>query len=84
MKVTIIKDKSEKNSNLISAILQLILGIILVFNAGSIITILFTILGIIVIVVGIAKFIQYFNIKSQLKIENPQILYSAIMYTATG
>lgn len=84
MKVTIIKKKNEKNSNLISAILQLILGIILVFNADSIITILFTILGVIVIVMGIAKFIQYFNIKSQLKVENPQILYSAIMYTAAG
>ena len=62
MKVTIIKEKGEKNSNLISAILQLILGIILVFNADSIITTLFTILGVIVIIIGIAKFIQYFNI----------------------
>lgn len=84
MKVTIIKEKGEKNSNLISAILQLILGIILVFNADSIITTLFTILGVIVIIIGIAKFIQYFNIKNQLKIENPQILYTAIMYTAAG
>ncbi len=84
MKVTIVKEKEKKDYSLFHAILLLILGIILVFNSGGFISTIFTILGIIVTIFGIAKFVQYSQIKKQRKIEQPSILYMAIISITIG
>ncbi len=84
MKVTIVKEKEKKDYSLFNSILLLVLGIILAFNSFGFISTIFTILGVIVTIFGFAKFVQYFQIKNQLKVEQPNILYMAIISITVG
>ncbi len=78
MKVTIIKEK-EKETNIISNILMLILGIILTLNANKLITTIFLIIGIIITCLGIISLTKYFKDK-----DNNILLISSISLTAIG
>ena len=79
MKGKIIIPKNAKNSNLLSIIISLILGIILITNSNSIVTIAFQIIGVIISIFGIYRFITYFNIKKQFKTEDTNTLISGII-----
>ena len=84
MKVTVVKQKDDKNLNIFSSIIMLILGIILTFNANQLVTTIFIILGVIVVGFGIIRLLTYFKEKSQLKIENNEALVSGILGIAIG
>lgn len=84
MKGKIIIPKNAKNSNLLSIIISLILGIILITNSNSIVTIAFQIIGVIISIFGIYRFITYFNIKKQFKTEDTNALISGIISIAIG
>ena len=84
MKVTVIKQKEDKNINIISSVIMLILGIILVLNANQLITTIFIILGAIITGFGLIKLLSYFKSKQQLNVENNEALISGILSIAIG
>ena len=85
MKVTVIKQsKKGKKRSLIYSIILLILGIFLTFNSGGVLNTIFNILGILVVLFGIYRFVTYYRLKSQLKIDDSSILMSAVMSILFG
>lgn len=85
MKVTIINQKKKyKQRSLIYSIILLVLGIFLTFNSSGVLNTIFNIMGILVILFGIYRFFTYYRLKSQLKIDDPSILMSAIMSILFG
>ena len=85
MKVTVIKQsKKGKKRSLIYSIILLILGIFLTFNSGGVLNTIFNILGILVVLFGIYRFVTYYHLKSQLKIDDSSILMSAVMSILFG
>jgi len=84
MRVTVLNKKNSKNYSLFNSILLLILGIILAFNSDGFISIIFTILGVIVVCFGISKFLKYNQMKTQFHVEQSDILMSAIFYILGG
>lgn len=85
MKVTVIKQsKKGKKRSLIYSIILLILGIFLTFNSGGVLNTIFNILGILVALFGIYRFVTYYRLKSQLKIDDSSILMSAVMSILFG
>ena len=85
MKVTIINQKKKyKQRSLIYSIILLVLGIFLTFNSSGVLNTIFNIMGILVILFGVYRFFTYYRLKSQLKIDDPSILMSAIMSILFG
>ena len=84
MKVTVIKKNDDKNLNLISSIIMLVLGIILTLNANQLVTTIFIILGIIVTAFGIIRLGAYFKEKKQFNLDNNETLVSGILGIAIG
>lgn len=86
MKVTVLNDKksSRPYSSLVSSLFLLFLGIVLVFNSDGLISIIFTIVGALVILYGVSKFFRFYQLKNQLHVEQPEILISAITITFAG
>ena len=85
MKVTIINQKKKyKQRSLIYSIILLVLGIFLTFNSSGVLNTIFNIMGILVILFGIYRFFVYYRLKSQLKVDDPSILMSAIMSILFG
>ena len=85
MKVTIVNQKKKnKQRSLIYSIILLVLGIFLTFNSSGVLNTIFNIMGILVILFGIYRFFTYYRLKSQLKIDDPSILMSAIMSILFG
>ena len=85
MKVTIINQKKKyKQRSLIYSIILLVLGIFLTFNSSGVLNTIFNIMGILVILFGIYRFFTYYRLKSQLKIDDPSILMSAVMSILFG
>ena len=84
MKVTVVKKQEDKNLNLISSIIMLVLGIILTLNANQLITTIFIILGVIVTAFGIIRLGTYFKDKKQFNLDNNETLVSGILGIAIG
>ena len=85
MKVTIINQKKKnKQRSLIYSIILLVLGIFLTFNSSGVLNTIFNIMGILVILFGIYRFFVYYRLKSQLKVDDPSILMSAVMSILFG
>ena len=85
LKVTIVNQKKKnKQRSLIYSIILLVLGIFLTFNSSGVLNTIFNIMGILVILFGIYRFFTYYRLKSQLKIDDPSILMSAIMSILFG
>lgn len=84
MKVTVMNKRAPKSNSLFSSILLLILGVILAFNSDGFISIIFTILGSFVLFFGVIKFFKYYQMKKQFKVEQSELLMSAIFYILGG
>lgn len=78
------KDKQKSTKGLIESIILLILGIVLVTNSNSIVTITFQIIGALTIVIGIYRIMRYMNLKKQFKTEDTESLTSGIIIIAVG
>ena len=63
MKTEVIKPKKQntEKKNVITPILYLILGIVLAFKSNEAVTVIFYLLGILVIVYGIKSFVEYYR-----------------------
>lgn len=85
MKVTVMKDPDEKKDfSLLPTIIMFLLGIILLLDANKIITIIFMILGGIVIIYGIYRFLHYEKMKNQFHVEDGNALISGVSAIAVG
>jgi len=84
MKGQIIKPQKEKNYNLLTSIIFLILGIVLVTNSNQIVTVAFQIIGIGIVLFGLYKTFQYLNLKKQFKTEDNEALMAGIMGITIG
>ena len=82
MKETVIKPKKNKKEvehvSLLTPIIYLIIGIILAFKNNEAVTILFYIIGILVIVYGIKGLIDYYNNKELVQYKNINISVSVV------
>lgn len=84
MKGKIIIPTQNKNYNLVSCIVSFIIGIVLVTNSNSIVTIAFQLIGAIILLYGIYNLIQFFNIRKQFKTEDNNALMSGIISITIG
>lgn len=80
MKTEIIKPKKPKkdNSNLVTPIIYLIIGIILAFKSNEAIQLLFYIIGILIIVYGVKSLVDYYKNKSVVQFKNVNLSIAII------
>lgn len=80
MKTEIIKPKKPKkdNSNLVTPIIYLIIGIILAFKSNEAIQLLFYIIGILIIVYGVKSLVDYYKNKSIVQFKNVNLSIAVI------
>lgn len=80
MKTEIIKPKKQKkdNSNLVTPIIYLIIGIILAFKSNEAIQLLFYIIGILIIVYGVKSLVDYYKNKSIVQFKNVNLSIAVI------
>lgn len=84
MKTTIIKPNGKKDYHLIGPIIVFLLGIILVTNSNSIVTIAFKVIGAFIILFGLYRLLGYFKLKKQFKVDDNDALVSGIMGITIG
>ncbi len=84
MKVTVLKNDEKKDYSIVYSILMMALGIVLFFNANKVITVLFMVLGVIVILFGIYRFTYYSKMKKQFQMEDGNALVSGVSSIAIG
>ncbi len=84
MNTKLIKPNNKQKKGLFESIILLILGIILITNSNSIVTITFQIIGALIITFGIFHIIKYINLKKQLKIEDSNSLMNGIISISIG
>jgi len=80
MKTEIIKPKKEKkeNSNLVTPIIYLIIGIILAFKSNEAIQLLFYVIGILVIVYGVKSLFDYYKNRNTVQFKNVNLTIAII------
>jgi len=80
MKTAIIKPKKEKkeNSNLVTPIIYLIIGIILAFKSNEAIQLLFYVIGILVIVYGVKSLFDYYKNRNTVQFKNVNLTIAII------
>lgn len=84
MKTVLITPKEKQKKGLIESIILLVLGIILVTNSNSIVTMAFQIIGILIILFGIYRILGYFKLKKQFNQIDSEALISGILIITTG
>lgn len=84
MKVTVLKNDEKKDYSIVYSILMMVLGIVLFLDANKVVTILFTILGALVILFGIYRFTYYAKMKKQFQMEDGNALISGVSSIAIG
>lgn len=84
MKGKIIIPNQSKNYRLVSIFISFIIGIILITNSNSIVTITFQIIGTLITLFGLYRLIQFFNLKKQFKTEDNNALVSGIIAITVG
>lgn len=84
MKGKIIKPEQKKKKNWISSVILLILGIVLITNSNSFITIILQIIGAIITLFGGYRLLEYFKIKKQFKMDDNMALMSGIISITVG
>lgn len=84
MKGKIIKPNEKKKKGIIESIILLILGIVLVTNSNQIVTMIFQIIGVVIILYGIYKLFHYISLKKQFKMEDSETLITCIIAITIG
>lgn len=84
MKEKLIVPNSKEKRGFLESIILLILGVVLVTNSSSIVTLTFQIIGAFIIAYGIYKILRYISLKKQFKIEETETLTTGIITTAIG
>jgi len=84
MRVTVLNQEEKKGSPIFRSIVLLLLGIILLIHSNELLTLCFTLLGLIVLLYGISKLVRYYQLKKSLKIDQSEILISAIVWIILG
>lgn len=84
MKVTVLNKDKKQDYSFINSLILLILGIFLTFNSDGLLTLIFGLIGTVVILFGGYQFFSYHKMKQQLHIENTSTLISAIGSISIG
>ena len=84
MKVTIINNKKAQEIFPIGSLLLLVLGIFLTFNAEGVLSSIFIVLGILITLYGIFKFIRYYQIKNQFHMDDTRVMMSGVSSIIIG
>ncbi len=85
MKVTVLnQEKKERKNSFYSSIALLILGIVLTFHSQELISMIFIILGFIVLLYGIFKVSNFYKLKTQLQYEDNELITTGILYSIFG
>ncbi len=86
MKVTVIKNTEEekKDNSVIFSFIMLALGIFMLINANGIMTIVFDILGAILVLIGAYRFIYYQKMKKQFNTDDSVLLVSGVTLILVG
>ncbi len=84
MKGKIIKPEKKKQRNWISPLILCILGIVLVTNSNSFITLILQIIGAIIAIFGVFRLLEYFKIKNQFKTDDNMALMAGILSLTVG
>ena len=83
MKVTVLKTE-DKQFNLLSRIVMLILGVVLFLNAHKVVTTAFIIIGGLAVFYGAIKFYQYFKQKKEINFDDKDALVMGVMLLGGG
>lgn len=84
MHTEIIKPNEKKNYNLITTIILLVLGLVLITNSNTFVTIAFEIVGAFIILFGLYRTFRYMSLKKQFKVEDNDALISGIISITVG
>ena len=84
MKVTVINNKKDQEIFPIGSLLLLVLGIFLTFNAEGVLSSIFIVLGILITLYGIFKFIRYYQIKNQFHMDDTRVMMSGVSSIIIG
>ena len=84
MKVTIIEPNKKEGEFPVGSLLLLILGILLAFNSEGVISGLFIVLGILICLYGIYKFLRYFQMRNQFHTDDSGLMMSGVLSITIG
>ena len=92
MKVTVVnqkkgkkkKKKSYYTSPYLSSIVLLVLGIVLLFRSKEVVSMVFSVIGLLVLLYGIYKFVQYQKAKEVVDFFNESYLYVSVVCFVLG
>ena len=92
MKVTVVNQKKRKKnkkkpyytSPYLSSIVLLVLGLILLFRSKEVVSMVFSIIGLLVLLYGIYKFVQYQKAKEVVDFFNESYLYISVICFVLG
>ena len=84
MQVSVINNKKDPEFFPIGSLLLLVLGIFLTFNAEGVLSSIFIVLGILITLYGIFKFIRYYQIKNQFHMDDTRVMMSGVSSIIIG
>lgn len=84
MRVTVVNSNKPKDSSIFYSIVLFILGIVLIFNSEGLISLIFEILGAVVLIFGFYQFGRYFQLKKQFQVDDGNRLMQSILPISIG
>ncbi len=84
MKVTMVHPDKNKDFSFFYSIILFVLGIVLIFNSDGLISLIFEVLGAIVLIFGVFQFIRYYQLKKQFQVEDGSKLMTSVFSILVG